>query len=76
MSILVATDFSAEARTAASRAALLGKGRGTMRGSLMHVLGEAPAQYDSQVKQVAQRSLEELAHDIETSDAQILEPRL
>lgn len=76
MRILVATDFSAEARAAASRAALLGGARGAMRGALVHVLGPAPEEYASQVTRAAQRSLEELARDIQARDGLALEPRL
>jgi nucleotide-binding universal stress UspA family protein len=75
-SLLVCTDFSAAARAAASRAALIAKACGGMRGTLAHVLGAAPAGYEAPVAQAAQRALGELAAEIEANDGLALEPRL
>jgi nucleotide-binding universal stress UspA family protein len=74
-SVLVCTDFSAEARAAASRVALIARARGGMRGALVHVLGPAPSGYEAQVTQVAQRALEALAAAL-AAEGLALEPRL
>lgn len=76
-SLLVATDFSQEARFAASRAALLSKELGGARGALIHVLDpSAPPEFEAQVRARAQRALDELVAEIRRDEGLELESRL
>lgn len=76
-SLLVATDFSHEARFAASRAAMLAKDLDRPRAALVHVLDPStPPEFETQVRSRAQRALDDLAEEIRRDEGLELEPRL
>jgi nucleotide-binding universal stress UspA family protein len=76
-SLLVATDFSHEARSAVSRAAILAKELHGPRAVLVHVLDpSAPPEFEAQVRTQAQRALGDLVEEIRKGEGLELEPRL
>jgi nucleotide-binding universal stress UspA family protein len=75
-SLLIATDFSPEARHAAQRGARLAKEAGATRVALMHVLGAAPEGFERQVAAQAERALAELAAQLGPLAGITVEPRL
>jgi nucleotide-binding universal stress UspA family protein len=76
-SILVATDFSADARAAAQRAALLAKELEVERAMLLHVLSPSPpAALLGPVTEGAGRALAALADEIHDRDGFAFEPKV
>jgi nucleotide-binding universal stress UspA family protein len=75
-SLLLATDFSPEARHATQRGARLAKEAGATRVALMHVLGPAPEGFEGRVTAQAQRALAELAAQLGPLAGVAVEPRL
>lgn len=75
-SLLIATDFSPEARHAAQRGARLANEAAATRVALMHVLGSAPEGFERQVAAQAERALAELAAQLGPLAGIAVEPRL
>jgi nucleotide-binding universal stress UspA family protein len=75
-SLLIATDFSPEARHAAQRGARLAKEAGAARVALMHVLGPAPDGFEERVAAQAQSALAELAAELGSVAGVEVEQRL
>lgn len=77
-SILVATDFSADARNAALRAARLARELGFARGVLLHVPPELPLEVELELRAAAamERALEALSAEVAAEGGFALEPRI
>jgi len=77
-SILVATDFSDDARNAALRAAQLARARGVGRGVLLHVPPAVPFDVELELRATAavERALEALSDEIASETGYTLEPRV
>lgn len=77
-SILVATDFSGDARNAAWRAGMLARERGLAKGVLLHVLPPVPLDLELELRATAalERSLEALAAEIAAASGFAFEPRI
>lgn len=77
-SILVATDFSPDARNAALRAGMLARERGLAKGVLLHVLPPVPLELELELRATAalERALEGLAAEIAAESGFAFEPRI
>ncbi len=77
-SLLVATDFSADARNAALRGAQLARAHGAARGVLLHVPPAIPFDLELELRASAamERALEAHAAEIERESGFAFEPRL
>lgn len=77
-SILVATDFSDDARNAAVRAGMLARERGLAKGVLLHVLPPVPLEVELELRATAalERAMETLAAEIAAASGFALEPRI